>query len=597
MRDYQAPVDDMAFTLETVCDWASLNSLERFREATPDLVGAVLEEAGRFAREVLAPLNPVGDRTGSRLEGDGVRTPEGFADAYRRFVEGGWNGLAAPVEWGGQGLPFVLALAVQEMWTSANMSFALCPMLTQGAIEALEVHGSEELKRVYLDKLVSGEWTGTMNLTEPQAGSDVGALKTRAEPLGDGRFAIRGQKIFITWGEHDMAENIVHLVLARTPGAPEGTRGISLFLVPKFLPDAAGRPGARNDLRCVSLEHKLGIHASPTCVMQYGETEGAIGWLVGEEMKGMRAMFTMMNAARINVGLQGVAIAERAGQEAIAFAHERIQSKDIADPAAGPVPIIRHPDVRRMLMSMKATTEAIRAIAYHTAAAVDRAQAAEDEAAQRAAQGRADLLTPVTKAFATDMGVEVASLAIQVHGGMGYVEETGVAQYFRDARIAPIYEGTNGIQAMDLAFRKLDMDGGAHWKAFIAEMQDFAAGLPREGVLGAIRTPLLDGIEALRSAAQWMVGNEPAQVRDRAAAASPFLRLFGTVAGGYLLAREAVTATRRLEAGEGKPAFLRNKIASTHFFAEQMLPPAVALLGPITRGAATLDAVPEGEFV
>ncbi len=597
MRDYHAPVDDMAFALETVCDWASLHSLERFREATPDLVAAVLEEAGKLAREVLAPLNPVGDREGVRLEGDEVRTPAGFAEAYRRFVEGGWNGLAAPVEWGGQGLPFVLALAVQEMWTSANMSFALCPMLTHGAIEALDIHGSDALKRVYLEKLVSGEWTGTMNLTEPQAGSDVGALKTRAEPLGDGRFAIRGQKIFITWGEHDMAENIVHLVLARTPGAPEGTRGISLFLVPKFLPEADGRPGARNDLRCVSLEHKLGIHASPTCVMQYGEEEGAVGWLVGDEMKGMRAMFTMMNAARINVGLQGVAIAERATQEAIAFAHERIQSKDIADPAGGPVPIIRHPDVRRMLMTMKATTEAIRALAYHTAAAVDHVHAAEDEAARRRAQGRADLLTPVTKAFATDMGVEMASLAIQVHGGMGYIEETGVAQYFRDARIAPIYEGTNGIQAMDLAFRKLDMDGGAHWKAFIAEMQDFAAGLPQDGAPGAVRAPLLKGIEALRAAAQWMVGNAPAQVRDRAAAASPFLRLFGTVAGGYLLAREAAEATRRLEAGEGKSVFLKNKIASAQFYAEQMLPPASALLGPITRGAATLDAIPEAEFV
>ena len=597
MRDYHAPVDDMAFALETVCDWPSLNSLERFREATPDLVAAVLEEAGKFARDVLAPLNPVGDRDGSRLEGDRVRTPAGFADAYRRFVEGGWNGLAAPTGWGGQGLPFVLALAVQEMWTAANMSFALCPMLTHGAIEALDVHGSEELKRVYLEKLTSGEWTGTMNLTEPQAGSDVGALKTRAEPLGDGRFAIRGQKIFITWGEHDMAENIVHLVLARTPGAPEGTRGISLFLVPKFLPDAEGRPGARNDLACVALEHKLGIHASPTCVMQYGDKEGAIGWLVGDEMKGMRAMFTMMNAARINVGLQGVAIAERATQEAVAFAHERVQSKDIADPAGGPVPIIRHPDVRRMLMTMKATTEAIRALAYHTAAGVDRAHAAEDDATRRAAQGRADLLTPVTKAFATDMGVEMASLAIQVHGGMGYIEETGVAQYFRDARIAPIYEGTNGIQAMDLAFRKLDMDGGAHWKAFIAEMRDFAAGLPQDGALGAIRAPLLDGVEALRSAAQWMVGNAPAQVRDRAAAANPFLRFFGTVTGAYLLAREAAAAVAQREAGTGKPVFLRNKIASAQFYAEQMLPPATALLGPITRGAATLDAIPEAEFV
>lgn len=596
MTSFRVPVKEIRFALETVCDWRSLQALPAFAEATPDLVDAVLEESAKLAENVIAPLNVVGDRQGSRLVEGEVRTPEGFREAYRQYVEGGWNGLSASPDFGGQGLPFALALAVQESWTAANMAFSLCPMLSQGAIEALTHHADEAMKTRYLSKLVSGEWTGTMNLTEPQAGSDVGALKARAEPAGDGSWRIFGQKIFITWGEHDMAENILHLVLARTPGAPEGTRGISMFLVPKFLLDEAGRPDRRNDVRCVSLEHKLGIHASPTCVLAFGDGDGAIGWLIGEENRGMRNMFTMMNHARINVGLQGVAIAERAMQQAQAFARERIQSADITAPGAGGVPIVRHGDVRRMLMTMKARTAAARALALLTASAVDRAHASEEAEERRAAQGRADLLTPVTKAWATDIGVEVASLGIQIHGGMGYIEETGAAQHLRDARIAPIYEGTNGIQAMDLAGRKLGMDGGAHWRALFDEIGDFIADLPGRGPLATLAPYLEDGLEALRTASVWMAGNAGTAPRDMATGAQPYLRLFGSVVGAWLLARQAVEAARRLEQGDGDRAFLEARIVLARFFAEQLLPPATALLGPITRGAELFYAIGEEDL-
>jgi len=595
MIPYTAPVKDMQFALETVCGWDSLTALAPFREATPDLVAQVLEEAGKFSANVVAPISKPGDEQGSRLENGGVRTPEGFKEAYRQYVEGGWNSLSADPDWGGQGLPFALALAVQETWTAADISFSLCPMLTQSAIEALSRHGTDEQKRTYLGKLISGEWTGTMNMTEPQAGSDVGASKTRAEPEGDGSYRIRGQKIYITWGEHDMAGNIVHLVLARTPGAPEGTKGLSLFLVPKFLPDENGDPGARNDIVCAKLEDKLGIHASPTCVLLYGENEGARGWLVGEENKGMRLMFTMMNHARINVGLEGVAVAERATQAAAAFARERVQSADIADKAGGPVPIIRHADVRRMLMSMRAETQAVRALAYLNAAAVDRSRAEESAEARQAAQGLADLLTPVTKAFSTDIGIDVASMAIQLHGGMGYIEETGVAQLYRDARIAPIYEGTNGIQAFDLVSRKLRQDEGTHWKRFFAEIRDFAGDLPGTGDLGAIAPYLEDGVDALQNAAVWLADAEGEAMRDAAAGATPFLRMFGTVAGGYLLACQAAEAVRRIEAGANDP-FFKAKIATARYYAEQHLPPATALLGPITRGASGLYTLEEEDF-
>src|SRR5271170_5805660 len=455
---YAAPLDEMRFVIDTVAPLSS---------GVADVADAVLAEAAKFAAAELDPLNHPADRLGSVLENGVVRTPAGFREAYRRYVEAGWMGLQSDPEHGGQGLPLALAAPVVEMWNSACMSWALCPLLTFGAIELLQAHGSQEQKRLYLEKMVSGEWTGTMNLTEPQAGSDLGALRTRAVPRHDERwgehYRISGQKIFITYGDHDLSDNIVHMVLARTPDAPPGSRGISLFLVPKFLPDAGGRPGERNDLRALRLEEKLGIHASPTCVMSYGEGEGAVGWRIGEENRGLECMFTMMNSERLLVGVQGVAIAERAYQQARDYARTRVQGHPIGMPRTkGALPIIYHPDVRRMLLAMRAGIEAMRALTYLAAAAIDAGRAAGDEEKRFRAGRRADLLIPVVKAWCTDLGVEIASLGVQVHGGMGYIEETGAAQHLRDARIAPIYEGTNGIQANDLVARKLPLsDGGA----------------------------------------------------------------------------------------------------------------------------------------
>ena len=583
---YTAPIAEQRFVLEHVAGLPALAALPGFEAATPDLVEAILNEAGKLAEGAFVPLNAVGDRLGATLNEGVVTLPPGFADAYKLYVEGGWASLGAAPAHGGQGLPFVLASAVQEQLTSANMAFSLCMMLSQGAIEALQAHASPELQATYLTKLVSGEWTGTMNLTEPQAGSDVGALRTRAEPHADGSYRITGSKIYITWGEHDVAENIVHLVLARLPDAPPGTKGISLFLCPKILPD-----GSRNDLRCAGLEHKLGIHASPTCTMAFGDLGKCIGYLVGDEGAGMRAMFTMMNHARINVGLQGVAIAERAYQGALAYARQRVQSAKLGGSREA-VRIIEHPDVRRMLLTLKATTEAIRALAYLNAAAVDRAHASGDTAAA----GRADLLTPITKAYATDMGVELSSLAVQVFGGMGYVEETGAAQHLRDARIAPIYEGTNGIQALDLVGRKLHADGGGHWRALFAEMRQDIRDLPPKGDLGQLAPYLQDALEALENATVWLVGNHGDAVVDTAAGATPYLRMFGITLGGWLLAKQAVAASDLLARGEGDGDFLRAKIVTARFFAEQVLPQATALLGPVTRGAALLYALPESVF-
>jgi alkylation response protein AidB-like acyl-CoA dehydrogenase len=590
---YTAPVTEQSFVLETVADLPALSRLASFEAASPDLVQAILTEAGKLAGGAFAPLNRIGDVQGATLSDGVVRLPMGFADAYRQYV-GGWGSLGADPAFGGQGLPFVLASAVQEQLTSANMAFSLCMMLTQGAIEALAAHASEDQKRLYLTRLISGEWTGTMNLTEPQAGSDVGALRTRAEPAADGSYRIKGSKIYITWGEHDVAENIVHLVLARLPDAPPGTKGISLFIVPKFLVDDDGNLGARNDLRCVSIEHKMGIHASPTCTMSFGDDNNCVGFLVGEPNAGMRAMFTMMNHARVNVGLQGVAIAERAYQGALAYARERVQSAKLGG-GREPVRIIEHADVRRMLMTLKSTTEAIRALAYLNAAAVDRAHGETDAEARRTAQGLADLLTPVTKAYATDMGVELSSLAIQVFGGMGFVEETGAAQHLRDARIAPIYEGTNGIQALDLVNRKLPQ---GHWKPLFAEIRDLIRSLPQDGDLGAMRPYLDDALVALENATVWLVGNSGESAADAAAGATPYLRMFGIVAGGYLLARQAMAAQAQLATGESSygSAFLQAKIVTARFFAEQVLPQAAGLLGPVTRGGSLLYALNEEQF-
>ncbi|MBA4758527.1 acyl-CoA dehydrogenase [Sphingosinicella sp.] len=568
---YTAPVTEQRFVLETIADLPGLAQLPRFEAATVDLVDAILEEAGKLSAGVFATLNRIGDTEGAKLANGVVTLPAGFRDAYAAYVEGGWMTLGADPAYGGQGLPFVLATAVQEQTTSANMALSLCPMLSQGAIEALTAHGSEDQKQIYLTKIISGEWTGTMNLTEPQAGTDVGALRTTATPAEDGTWRIKGSKIFITWGEHDVAENIVHLVLARTPGSPKGTKGISLFIVPKFLVNADGSLGARNDLRCVSIEHKLGIHSSPTCTMSYGDNDDCVGFMIGDENAGMRAMFTMMNHARINVGLQGVAIAERAYQHALAYAKERVQVRRI----------IEFADVRRTLMTMRGLTEAARALTYLNAAAVDRAHAEIDELARREAQALADLLTPVTKAFSTDVGVEVASLGVQVFGGMGFIEETGAAQHYRDARIAPIYEGTNGIQAMDLVGRKLPQ---VRWKSLFADMRaDFAQ-------TAELAPYLEDALAALESATIWLAegGGD-----DNAAGATPYLRMFGLTVGGWLLAKQAAAAAKRLAAGEGDPAFLNAKIVTARFFAEQFLPQAAALLGPVTRGAETLFAIPE----
>jgi len=578
---YAAPLADMRLVLDAV---AGLGG-----EAA-ELAGPVLEEAARFAAAELDPLNQPADRTGSVLENGVVRTPPGFRDAYRRYAEGGWMGLAVDPAHGGQGLPLALATPVVEMWNSACMAWALCPLLSFGAIDMLAAHGTPEQQRLYLGKLVSGEWTGTMNLTEPQAGSDLGALRTRAVPQRDARwgehYRITGQKIFITYGDHDLTDNIIHMVLARTPDAPPGSRGISLFLVPKFLPDAEGRPGERNDLRPLRLEEKLGIHASPTCVMSYGEGDGAIGWRIGEENRGLEAMFTMMNSERLLVGVQGVAIAERAYQQARDYARTRVQGQPAGVPrnTEGTPPIIHHPDVRRMLLSMRAATDAMRAMAYFAAAAIDASRRAGDGQAQFRAQRRADLLIPVVKAWCTDLGVEVASIGIQVHGGMGYIEETGAAQYLRDARIAPIYEGTNGIQANDLIGRKLGRDQGEAARELIAEMRASLAEL-HAGELRVVRQRLTDATAALDTATMHLVGVEPAIA---AAGSVPYLELFGTVLGGWLTARVAAAALRQ-PAAELRAA----KLATARFYAEHFLARAPSYLPAIMGGATVMEFDPE----
>ena len=590
MPDYAAPLADMRLALDAVADLPALLATGRYGEVDADLIDAVLEEAARFAAERIAPLNQTGDRQGARLENGRVFMPEGFPEAYRAFVEGGWNGVPFEPEYGGQGLPWVVGIAIQEMWTAANMAFSLCPLLSQGAVEAISVHGTDEQKQLYLPRLISGEWTGTMNLTEPHAGSDVGALRTRAERAEDGTYRIRGTKIFITYGEHDMVENIVHLVLARLPDAPSGTRGISLFIVPKFLVNPDGGLGPRNDVRCVGVEHKLGIHGSPTCVLAYGEDEGAIGYLLGQENRGMAAMFTMMNNARLAVGNQGVGIADRAYQQALAFAHDRRQGRalGVRESGDGMVPIIQHPDVRRMLMTMRALSEAARAICYANAAAMDWARAAPDEEARAQAQARVDLLTPVSKAWATDVGVEAASLGIQVHGGMGFIEETGAAQHLRDARILPIYEGTNGIQAIDLVARKLPMHNGAVMMAMIDEMKRDGRAMTdnANAALQALGRALEPAIEGLVKTSLWLGGKLAGAPNDALAGATPYLRQFGLVAGGWLLGKEALALAEKGETGRAATA----KFETVRFYATNILPQAEGLIPAITSGVEALGA-------
>lgn len=593
---YSAPLQDMRFALD-LAGFDKVTALPGYGEASHELVDAALAEAGKFAGEVLAPLNAVGDREGARLENGVVYTAKGFKDAYRAFIEGGWNSVSFDPAHGGQGLPTLIHTALNEMWTSANLSFALCPMLNSSAVEAIGRHGSPEQKRLYLGKLVSGEWTGTMNLTEPQAGTDLALIKTRAV-RDDGHYRITGQKIFITYGDHDFTDNIVHLVLARLSDAPPGTSGISMFLVPKMLVTPEGTLGARNDVRCVSLEHKLGINASPTCVMAYGDNGGAVGYLIGEENRGLQYMFTMMNNARLGVGLQGVAIAERAYQQARDYAKTRVQSREIGKEDGQSVTIIHHPDVRRMLLAMRCQTEATRALNYYVAALLDLAKRHPSAPERERAQLLVDLLIPVCKAWSTDLGVETASLGIQVHGGMGYIEETGAAQHYRDARIAPIYEGTNGIQANDLMGRKLGRDRGETARRFIATMRELDSALAgaKGEEIAALRAPLREGTEALGKATDWMVETMGKDIRRAAAGAVEYLRLLGTVTGGWLMARSALEAARRLAKSEDDPAFLKAKLVSTRFYADTVLARAPASLSPIMRAGDSVMTLAEEQF-
>jgi acyl-CoA dehydrogenase len=580
---YRAPVADIAFTLKHAAGFGAALAEGLYKDLDEDLVNSVLEEAGRFATEVIAPLNRVGDRQGSRIKDGVVTTPDGWKEAYRDWSAAGWNGISGPTDWGGQGLPHAINSACIEMWNSAAMAFGIGVVLTMGAIDTLEAHATDHLKKAYLPKLVSGEWTGTMQLTEPQAGSDVGALRTKAERASDGTYRLTGQKIFITYGEHDLTENIIHFVLARLPNAPAGTRGISLFLVPKFLLNADGSLGARNDVRAHSIEHKMGNHASPTCTMVFGDQGGAVGYLIGEENRGMACMFTMMNQARLAVALQGVAIAERSTQQALAYARDRKQGR-ASKSAEGSSPIIVHPDVRRMLLSMRAQTRAARAICYATAVAIDRTHLSADEDSRQAAHERASLLTPVAKAFATDIGVEVSSLGVQVHGGMGYIEETGAAQHYRDSRIAAIYEGTNGIQAIDLVTRKIPLAQGTTVKTHIAELRRTvetvrAANNPAFGATGA---RLGEAVDSLERTTAWLLGRP---LDDTSlAGATPYLRLFATATGGALLAEEALAAAR---AGTDPEA----RIAIARFFAEHLAPGSSGLEREVIEGADSISDV------
>jgi alkylation response protein AidB-like acyl-CoA dehydrogenase len=589
MSTYTAPLKDMRFVLNELAGLSEVAKLPGCEEATPDTVDAILEEAARFASEVLDPLNRSGDAEGSTWADGEVRTPKGFREAYRKFAEGGWNALPFEPDWGGQGLPKLVATPVDEMWTSANMSFSLCPLLTQGAVHALALRGSARLQQTYIPKMVSGEWTGTMNLTEPQAGSDLALVKTRAVKNGD-HYLVSGQKIFITYGEHDLTKQIVHLVLARTPEAPEGTKGISLFVVPKFLVKPDGSLGERNGARCASIEHKLGIHASPTAVMIF---DNAVGYLVGEENRGLETMFIMMNAARFGVGLEGVAIGERAFQRALAFSKERVQGRDLA--GGKTVPIIRHPDVRRMLMLMKSQTEAMRALAYVVAAALDFAHRSPDEKAKRQSQAFVDLMIPIVKGWSTETGIEVASLGVQVHGGMGFVEETGAAQYLRDARITTIYEGTTGIQAMDLVGRKIAREGGATAKAWIEELRRFDGELARSKHpdVQSLRVQLAAGVQALADCVQFIVAEKDPHAAF--AGAVPFLKLAGIVAGGWQMARAALVAERKLK--EGDASFLEAKLATARFYGEHVLVQAPGLRDTVVKGGAGVMALSEEQFL
>ena len=593
MSDYLAPTQDIQFVIEEIAELESIAALPGYEDATSELVEAVLEQAGKMAGEVFAPLNHPGDEHGTRIENGVVVSPPGYAEAYQQFVENGWQGIGKSTAIDGQGLPFLVHSAVAEMWYSSNMAFALCPLLTSGAIEAIETHATPELAQLYLPQMISGQWSGTMNLTEPQAGTDLAAIKTRAEREAD-HYRIRGQKIFITWGEHELSDNIVHLVLARLPDAPVGVKGISLFLVPKFLANADGSKGERNDLRVVSVESKMGIHSSPTCVMAYGDNEGAIGYLIGEENKGLVCMFTMMNNARLEVGMQGVAISERAYQQAVWFAKERVQG--IARGHSERSTIIHHPDVRRMLMQMRAITEAGRALAYYASAQTDLAHHAVQDEARGAFQRRVDLIIPIVKSWCTEMAQEATYTGVQVHGGMGFIEETGAAQYMRDARILTIYEGTTGIQALDLMGRKMLRDKGQAMGLLIEELTAFSHQLSSaEGDFALIATRFAVALGAFETATAWYLQQVADDPDLGSAVGVDFMMMAGNVVCAWLMARAALAAQKHIDSGS-QDRLYRHKISTAVFFAERILPRSEALAAMVMSGSASAMSIAADEF-
>ncbi len=594
MNVYKAPLRDFHFLINEVADFGSIAKLPGYEEV-PDIADAVLEEAGNFASNVLDPLNVVGDREGARFVDGEVVTPKGFKAAYHQFADAGWVGLPMPTEYGGQGLPWLLSTATLEMWNASNLGFSLGPLLNQGAIEAILLVGTDEQKKTYVPNLVSGRWAGTMDLTEPQAGSDLAQVRTKAVPQQDGSYKLSGQKIFITYGEHDYTENIVHLTLARTPAAPEGVKGISLFITPKFVVNADGTLGKRNDIYCAGIEHKLGIHASPTTTMNYGEKDGgAIGYLVGEENQGLKYMFIMMNAARFSVGVQGYAVADRAYQAALAYARERVQSKDLAAKEWTPVRIIEHPDVRRMLMNCKSQIEAMRAVAFFTAAALDHNHADPDETKQKEANAVVEFFTPIVKAWSTELGTQLVSEALQVFGGMGYIEETGVAQYYRDIRIAQIYEGTTSIQGNDLLGRKFLKDMGKTATKLIGQMSVTVkdCGQSDNEHVNAIGIELGKAVQALQEASLWLGGNAMKDPRATFAGAVPYLMLWGYVAGGWQLARAALVASKKL----GTDSFYDTKLVTARYYADHVLPKIVGFRHEITNGGPGTMALGEADF-
>ncbi|MCI5059992.1 MAG: acyl-CoA dehydrogenase [Alphaproteobacteria bacterium] len=576
MSDYTPPLEDMQFLLDHVIGLDKLPDHPDLGKIDSEMVDSILQPAAKLARDVIAPLNQPADQKGAKLEKDGVRTAKGFKEAYVQYRDGGWNAVPFSAEHGGQNLPWLVALPLQEMWQSACMSFGLCPLLNQSVVEGIEAHGSEDQKNEYLEKLISGEWTGTMNLTEPQSGSDLSEIRTKAEPQDDGSYKITGQKIFISYGDHDLADNIIHLVLARTPDAPEGVKGISLFIVPKFLED-----GTRNDVKPTGIEHKMGLHASPTCTMQYGDKDGATGYLVGAENEGLKYMFTTMNNARIAVGLQGIAVAERAYQQALTYAKERVQGTTLTNKKEK-VAIIEHPDVKRMLFSMKSQIEALRALTYEAALNLDLAAQGDKEA-----QARVDLLTPIVKAGATDMAIDVTSTGIQVHGGMGFIEETGAAQHFRDSRILSIYEGTNGIQALDLAFRKTIRDQGSTVRAYLSEIGGLLNDLDQiaDPRVLDIRHALDSALDHLTAATNWMIDQSTKDIDAPAASAKPYLEAFALVAGGAMMAKSVLAAKQQLDYGQGDEAFLEDKITTAQFYATHILPKAESHARTVQKGA------------